>query len=129
MQGTIVEPLDIYWINVFGSLKAVCIALSVMAAVMLVVSVIGLLYNADYETYCSSYRLEHKRYYDMSRVGVILSIPLAIVATASSIFIPSSQTMIGMLVAKYATYENVDLTVEGIKSIVDYITQALQSLN
>ena len=60
---------------------------------------------------------------------MILSILLTIISFSLAVFIPSSQMMIGMLVAKYATYENVDLTVEGVKSIIDYITQALQTLN
>ena len=32
------------------------------------------------------------------------------------------------MVAKYATYENAGLTVDALKSAVDYVVQAIQSL-
>jgi len=44
------------------------------------------------------------------------------------IFIPSRNTMLEMQIARYATYENAEWTVETIKSAVDYIVQAIGSL-
>ena len=44
------------------------------------------------------------------------------------IFAPSKQTMIEMLVAKYATVDNAEWTADALKSLVDYIVQAAQAI-
>ena len=57
--------------------------------------------------------------------------PLSIVCIVSivvTIFTPSKNTMIQMLVAKCATYDNANWTLETIKSAVDYIVEAIKSL-
>ena len=45
-----------------------------------------------------------------------------------TIFVPSKSTMIEMMIAKYATYENADWTVESLKSVVDYIVEAFKAV-
>lgn len=42
-------------------------------------------------------------------------------------FLPSKETMIEMMVAKYATVENAEMTVEAIKNLIDYIIEAVKS--
>ena len=44
------------------------------------------------------------------------------------IFLPSKQTLIEMQIARYATYENAEWTVEAVKSAVDYIVEAVNSI-
>ncbi len=44
------------------------------------------------------------------------------------VFIPDKQTMIEMLVAKTATVENAEWTVDAVKQAVDYIVSAIQTL-
>ena len=43
-----------------------------------------------------------------------------------SIFIPRKQTSVEMLVAKTATFDNVNWTVQQVKEIIDYIVSALK---
>ena len=51
-----------------------------------------------------------------------------IVSVLITIFTPSKDTMIQMLVAKCATYDNANWTLETIKSAADYIVEAIKSL-
>ena len=44
------------------------------------------------------------------------------------IVIPSKETLIEMQVARYATVENAEWTLETIKSAVDYVIEAIKSL-
>ena len=44
------------------------------------------------------------------------------------ILIPSRNTLIEMQIAKYATYENAQWTLETLKSAVDYIVNAIKSV-
>lgn len=46
----------------------------------------------------------------------------------SCVFLPSRNTLIEMQIARYATYENAEWTLETIKSAVDYIVNAIQSV-
>ena len=54
-------------------------------------------------------------------------VPLVFVAIVS-IVIPSKETLIEMQVARYATVENAEWTLETIKSAVDYVVEAIKSL-
>lgn len=44
------------------------------------------------------------------------------------ILTPSRDTLIEMMIAKYATYDNAQWTIETIKSAVDYIVDAMKQL-
>ena len=57
-----------------------------------------------------------------------VSIGVCIVAVLFLVFVPSKETLIEMMIAKQATYENATWTVDALKSAVDYIVQAIQSL-
>lgn len=46
-----------------------------------------------------------------------------------SIFIPDKQTSVEMLVARTATFDNVDWTVQQMKEIIDYIVSALNGVS
>lgn len=59
---------------------------------------------------------------------LIIPAAIAIVSILMLTFLPDKETMIEMTVAKYATRDNVAWSVDQIKSIVDYIVQAMQSI-
>ncbi len=59
---------------------------------------------------------------------LIIPAAIAIVSILMLTFLPDKQTMIEIAVAKYATRDNVAWSVDQIKSIVDYIVQAMQSI-
>lgn len=51
---------------------------------------------------------------------------IGLVLIILSVFIPSKQTSIEMMVARTATFDNVDWSVQQVKEIVDYIVNALK---
>ena len=55
-------------------------------------------------------------------------ITMAIVSTILGVIIPTRSTMIAMLVAKIATRENVAMTVDALKSVVDYVIEAIKAV-
>ena len=57
-----------------------------------------------------------------------ISAIITFVTMIALIFLPSKQTLIEMQIARYATYENAEWTVEAVKSAVDYIVEAVNSI-
>lgn len=45
-----------------------------------------------------------------------------------AIFVPNKDTLVEMQIAQVVTKSNIELTVESIKDIVDYIVQSIASL-
>ena len=113
----IVDPSWVYWLDVSDTLKIVCIILGILgvvgAAIAIPLACIDAYDKEDYK-------------------GIMKwAVPLVFVAALSvlaGIFIPSKQTLIGMKVAELATKENVTLTAQQLKEIVDYIINALKEL-
>ena len=56
------------------------------------------------------------------KIAIILAIVLAIILVIN-IFIPTEETLYGMLALKYITPDNIDLGVDTIKSIVEYVME------
>ena len=115
MNGYIIDPMVFYWINTLSEVKVVFIVITVIigCALILVAPFVW-----DY-TYGEE---DEKKFWKYVKIGVVIFV----VGLVGSVFLPSKTTMIEMLVAKYATYENANLTVEGIKSLIDYIVNAMQ---
>ena len=63
----------------------------------------------------------------MTKATLVFAI-ISLVTLIISLFIPSKETLISMMIAKYATKENLSMTVEGIKSAVDYIVNAMKEI-
>lgn len=59
---------------------------------------------------------------------LIIPAAISIISILMLTFLPDKETMIEIAVAKYATRDNVAWSVDQIKSIVDYIVQAMQSI-
>jgi hypothetical protein len=114
----IINPIWFYWLQVVSGISTLAWLLLGAALTGVVVSVfIWFMNSGIYENPCIKAKKSLK-------IFVIISIPIAIIA----ILIPSKDTMISMMVAKYATKTNAQLTVDAIKGAVDYIVQAIQSI-
>lgn len=131
----IVNPSWFYWLQVINSLN---IAFEIIASIAgIVVAVVATLSLVNY------FAGKEFRYYvdengkptdsdwlsflSMRKITIIFTI-IAIVSLIISILIPSKETLISMMIAKYATKENLGMTVEGIKSAVDYIMNAIKEI-
>ena len=57
-----------------------------------------------------------------------IAIGVLVISGLVLVFVPSKETLIEMMIAKQATYENATWTLDALKSAVDYVVQAIQSL-
>ena len=124
MNNYIIDPSVFYWLHTLSDLKT----LATVLAISLIISTFVLagmwIYN-----YCEfeEYELDrHKHYYAICRrltfaVGII-----GILCLLAAVFLPDVQTSTEMLVARTATYDNVNWTVDQVKEVIDYIVKALQ---
>ena len=113
----IINPMWFYWINVADTLRlVVSIAIFISVAAALVAAIIAVV-NSDWKE-DGEYQLSVKVFKQMIALFIILCVVL--------VFLPSKNTLIEMQIARYATQENAELTIDVIKSAVDYIIQAIQ---
>ena len=115
----IINPSVFYWIGVAESIETA-------AAVFLAVSTVALIcmyiaYFVDGEFW------EEKGMKRFKTVRVFAFIIFA-VSFLAVIFAPSKTTLIEMTVAKYATYDNAEWTIDAVKSLVDYIVESIKTL-
>lgn len=114
----IIDPMTFYWIHAVDTARlivALCFGFSGVAAFVLLGAWIGD-WACDYDTSMSC----KKWFVRMVVVTAVFGIAL--------VFIPNRTTMIEMLIAKTATIENAELTVDALKSAVDYIVEAMKSI-
>lgn len=124
MDGYIVDPRTVYWIGVLGSVKTVMVVLAVLSGMAISGLVCGLFYNAEWLDHFA----DNKRYYKICKTGTIILIPIFIITSIAAVFIPKEKVMIEMMVASLATRENLQMTTDGIKELVDYVVNVMATL-
>ena len=113
----IINPMWIYWINVLNGLKILSIALTGIAiGCTLIMGIIWISTSLSDE--------EEKSVLKSLKIFFFCALGFVTIA----IFIPSKETMIEMLVARFATHSNIALGVEQVKEIVDYIITTLNAV-
>lgn len=115
----IINPSWFYWINVVQSAKilsAVACGISLIAMVILL---------AAWITERDCWDDDDERTFKRMFRSVVVA---AVVFTLLTVFIPTRNMLIEMQVARFATYSNAEWTVDAIKSAVDYVIDAIQSL-
>ena len=126
MQNFIIDPQVFYWINVLGIMQTV---LAIFGAINICVAIgfiIAWVYNhVQYTAYDCE---DNKEYAAICKKISIITGLIGTIMIVLSIFIPGKTTSIEMLVAKTATFDNVNWTVQQVKEVVDYIVKALQSV-
>lgn len=80
-------------------------------------------YNRDLNTYN-----EHIKELRLIRKWMIPLLIIGAVMVIAAVFIPGKTTSVEMLVAKTATFDNVNWTVQQVKEIIDYITSSLKGV-
>lgn len=115
----IIDPMWLYWVNVVDWLKGAVLVIAIIAIVVASIQFAAAMADKDWDS-----ESEHKKKMKSARVLAAI----ALIVFICSAFIPSKQTLIEMQVAKFATYENAEWTVETIKQAVDYIVESVGSL-
>ena len=151
MSNYIIDPSVFYWMNVLSIVQTVC---AVFGATILIGGISLVIYyiyqmqslsepekpeepskhysEYEYDRDVKRYE-EHMRRYEKDllktkqiRSWSVVTMVVGFVMVLMAIFIPSKQTIIEMLVARAATFDNVDWTVAQVKEIIDYIVSALK---
>lgn len=124
----IINPSWFYWLGVVQSMRGFMLAAFIVAIVIVGISLIiiplELKIIQDFPTICAD---ERKAVMFFTK-ALKISIGVCIVSALFLIFVPSKDTLIEMMIAKQATYENATWTLDALKSAVDYVVQAIQSL-
>lgn len=153
MSNHIIDPAVFYWMNVLSIVQTVC---AVFGAIILIGGISLVIYyiyqmqglskpekpgepsknysEYEYDRDVKRYE-EHMRSYERDLLKIkqtsnwaVITMVIGLVMVLMAIFIPSKQTSIEMLVARTATFDNVDWTVAQVKEIIDYIVSALKGV-
>lgn len=124
----IINPSWFYWLGVVNSMRGFMLVAFIVAIILIGVSLIIIPVNVKLiQDYPSISDDERKAVRFFTKALKVAS-SVCIVAGLFLVFVPSKETLIEMMVAKQATYENATWTVDALKSAVDYVVQAIQSL-
>ena len=129
MNGYIINPSWFYWISVVNGLRAVLIVCAVITLVYAAYIAIEYSIDGDPEEHTlpafkAAAQQSKDRYNKNFKKCSALFIGLLLIV----VFIPSKDTLIEMQVAKFATYENAEWSVETVKSAVEYIIEAIKAV-
>ena len=118
MNDYIINPMWFYWLSVVDGLNLVIVVTSVILGIGLLVAVmIGYVEGFGYDDESNK-----RGWTIVKRLGILLAVLILI-----GIFTPSKQTLIEMMIAKYATVSNTELAIDGVKEAVDYVINAIKA--
>lgn len=115
----IINPMWFYWlgvVNVFNKIAGVVFIISGIGSV--VAGIARIVFSGEFDDEEASIAMRFLK----------VALPLAIISALILVFVPSKNTLIEMQIARYATQENAELTIDAIKSAVDYVVQAIQGV-
>lgn len=123
----IINPSWFYWISVVDGIKSAVFAFLVSAFVVDFVFILLFLVHKN-----AGFGFGEHDSDNIAAKALIKPIKIASIALfvliVFSILIPTKNTLIEMMIAKQATYENAQWTLETLKSAVDYIVNAIKSV-
>lgn len=124
----IINPSWFYWLGVVNSMRGFMLAAFIVAIIIVGAALILIPWYTDmireFSTMCADERKAVRFFTKALKVGI----GVCVIAGLFLVFVPSKETLIEMMIAKQATYENTTWTVDALKSAVDYVVQAIQSL-
>ena len=143
MTNYIIDPEVFYWMNVLSAVRIVMIVIASFVLIGFICLIVTYIWQRSglnrpeepeegneydkrrYQRQMKEY-VQEKEYIEAIRKWMIATAVIGVIFGIIAIFIPSKQTSIEMLVARTATFENVDWTVAQVKEIVDYIVNTLK---
>ena len=143
MTNYIIDPAVFYWINVLSIIQTVCAVIGGFALTAFIALFITFLCKRywlsepekpdkdsryDVERYQREMRIYENDLKDlrMTKKYMVIALVAGGLMILVSIFIPSKQTSVEMLIARTATFDNVNWTAQQVKEIIDYIVSALK---
>lgn len=143
MTNYIIDPAVFYWINVLSLMQIAFAVIGVFTLTAFIALFITYIYKRyglsepekpekDNRYDMERYQLE-MRYYENNlkdlriiKKYMMITLVAGVMMVLVSIFIPGKQTSVEMLIARTATFDNVNWTVQQVKEIIDYIVNALK---
>lgn len=119
----IVNPIHIYLLEVADALKTTFMTFGGI----LLAATVALIIIRFADTGFGDYDSDDNEIIAINK-ALKKTAPAGIILLSIGLLIPNRETVIGMMVANVATVENGKLTVEALKSAVDYVVQAISSL-
>lgn len=110
----IIDPMWFYWISAINCFKHLACFLDIACFIGAGVS-LGCHFDA--------YEDDAKKLMKLCRIFLFAFAVLSLLI----IFVPSKSTLIEMMIARTATKQNAEMTLDAIKSAVDYVINAIQS--
>lgn len=124
----IINPSWFYWLGVVNSMRGFMLGAFIVAIIIVGVSLIIIPVNVKLIQDCPSISDDEIKAVRFFTKALKVGIGVCVVAALFLVFVPSKDTLIEMMIAKQATYENATWTVDALKNAVDYVVQAIQSL-
>lgn len=124
----IINPSWFYWLGVVNSMRGFMLAAFIVAIIIVGVALIVIPWNTYIIREFSRVSDDERKTLQFFTKALKIAIGVCVVSALFLIFVPSKDTLIEMMIAKQATYENATWTVDALKSAVDYVVQAIQSL-
>ncbi len=125
MENYVINPQVFYWINVLSILQTVIAIIGGVLVTAFICLVAGWIYNASEAK--NGYE-DNEVYMKVCKTWAIVTGIVGFVLITASIFIPGRTTSIEMLIAKTATFDNVNWSVQQVKDVVDYIVHAIKGI-
>lgn len=119
MNDYIISPMWFYWARVADAISLIACIFGGIGIVALIV--LGVTVAVEGEDIESSDSTKLKQY-------IVKTLYATAVCLMLVVFVPSRNTLVEMMIAKQATYQNAEWTVERLKEMVDYIAATLKGL-
>ena len=113
----IVDPSWVYWMNTADVIKIMCLIIGGAGMLAMIIAV----------PICVMEAFDDDDYATIRKWAIPIS-SISIIFILAGVFIPPKETLITMKVAELATKENITLTAQQLKEIVDYIINAIKEL-
>ena len=124
----IINPSWFYWLGVVESMRYFMIAAFIISIAAIIVSIIivpvDMRMIRDFPDMSDDERKSVQFFTKVLKAAIWALVISGLIL----LFAPSKETLIEMMIAKQATYENATWTLDALKSAVDYVIQAIQSL-
>lgn len=124
----IINPSWFYWLGVVNSMRGFMLVAFIVAIIIVGVSLIVIPVNVKLIQDYPSISDDERKVVRFFTRALKVAIGVCVTSGLFLIFVPSKETLIEMMIAKQATYENATWTVDALKNAVDYVVQAIQSL-
>ena len=124
----IINPSWFYWLGVVESMRGFTVAVFIISIAAIIVALIIISVDISMIREFPGMSDDHRKTAQFLKKELKVAIGMLVITGLVLMFVPSKETLIEMMIAKQATYENATWTIDALKSAVDYVVQAIQSL-